>query len=59
MPKAFVTEGDLGSGEPGSSAWHRCFIEQMTDEEIIEHLKEAFDLSVKDIAQEIIDGHST
>lgn len=56
---AFVQDGDLGSGKPGSSAWHRVHVAQMTDRQIIQHLKEAFDMTVQDIAQEIIDGHST
>jgi len=58
MADAFVNDGDLGSGKPGSPQWHRVQIAQMTDEKIIEHLKEAFDMSVQDIAEEIIDGHS-
>ena len=28
--KAFVADGDLGSGEPGSLQWHSCHIAQMT-----------------------------
>lgn len=59
MDKAFVTDGDLGSGEPGSAQWHRVQVAQMTEYRIIKYLKEAFDMTVEDIAKEIIDGHSS
>ena len=40
--KAFVIDGDLGSGEPGSLQWHKCNVLQLTDNEKIAYIREAF-----------------
>ena len=40
--KAFVTDGDLGSGEPGSLRWHKCNLLQLSDEDRIAYIREVF-----------------
>ena len=55
---AYVKDGDVGCGAPGTTAWHRVQVAQRTDAEIIEYLKEAFNMSVPEIAEFLIDGHS-
>ncbi len=42
MEKAFVKNGDVGCGAPGSLSWHKCNILQLTDKEKIAYIKEAF-----------------
>lgn len=42
MSEAFVTDGDLGSGEPGSLQWHKCNVLQRSDEEKIAYIREVF-----------------
>ena len=40
--KAYVTDGDLGSGEPGSLWWHQINLLQLDDNQKIEYIREAF-----------------
>lgn len=42
MSEAFVTDGDLGSGEPGSLQWHKCNLLQLSDVGKIAYIEEAF-----------------
>lgn len=55
MAEAFVKDGDVGSGRPGTTAWHLVQIAQLTDQEIIEYLKEAFNMSVSEIAEMVVE----
>jgi len=46
----YVTDGDLGNGQPGSRRWHLIVLHQLeTDEEIISYMKDALE---HDIAKE-------
>jgi len=65
--KAFVADGDLGSGEPGSLRWHKCNVLQLSDEEKIAYVREAFpnmsnedklDLTVFLIVEKLNNGDS-
>jgi len=42
MAKAFVNDGDVGSGRPGSPQWHRVQVAQMSNLEILNHLRDSF-----------------
>ncbi len=42
MNKAFVTDGDLGSGKPGSLRWHKCNLAQLSDDDRIAYIRETF-----------------
>ena len=66
MTEQYVSDGDLGSGEPGSLQWHKCNILQLTDEEKIAYIREAFlnmsnedklKLTVFLITEKLNDGH--
>ncbi len=60
--KPYVDDGDVGCGAPDTPQWHLCVIAQLSDAEIIEHMKAAFDVEIKDVrqqAEDIINGNST
>ncbi len=40
--QAYVQDGDLGSGEPGSLHWHKCNLRQLSNDDSIVYIKEAF-----------------
>ncbi len=42
MDKAYVTDGDLGSGRPGSLQWHRCNLRQLNQEGRVSYITEAW-----------------
>lgn len=42
MTEAFVIDGDLGSGEPGSLQWHKCQLVQLDMDGKVSYIKEAF-----------------
>ena len=37
-----MADGDLGSGEPGSLRWHKCNLLQLTNDERVAYIREAF-----------------
>ncbi len=40
MPKAYVNDGDVGCGSPGSLSWHKCAVAEMTIMERIAYFEE-------------------
>ncbi len=40
--KAYVNDGDVGCGAPGYLSWHKCNVLQMSDDERIAYVREAF-----------------
>ena len=42
MAEKYVNDGDLGSGEPGSLRWHKCNLLQLTNDERVAYIREAF-----------------
>ncbi len=65
---AYVQDGDVGCGAPGSLSWHKCSVAEMSRDERVNYFKEVIpDMTVDDalsfmaflIAEEIPhgDGH--
>ncbi len=49
MTEDYVSDGDLGSGEPGSLQWHKCHILQLPDDEKVAYIMDVFqDMSEED-----------
>ena len=42
MTEAFVTDGDLGSGTPGSLQWHKVNLRQLNQEGRVAYVTEAW-----------------
>ena len=40
--KAYVQDGDVGCGAPGSLSWHKCNVLQLANDEKIAYIREAF-----------------
>ncbi len=46
---AYVQDGDVGCGAPGSLSWHKCSVAEMSNEERIAYFREAIpDMTVDD-----------
>ncbi len=41
MANAYVQDGDVGCGLPGSLSWHKCAVAEMTSDERIAYFEEA------------------
>ena len=68
MNNAYVQDGDVGCGAPGSLSWHKCSVAEMTAKERLEYFRDALeDMSVDDaflfmvflITEEANNGDST
>lgn len=42
MNKAYVTDGDVGCGAPGSLLWHKTSVAELSHDERLEYLREVF-----------------
>ena len=46
---AYVQDGDVGCGAPGSLSWHKCALAQLSTNEKIDYVRTAFpDMSDED-----------
>jgi len=46
---AYVQDGDVGCGAPGSLSWHKCSVAEMTRQECLVYFREALqDMTVDD-----------
>jgi len=41
MRKAYVQDGDVGCGTPGSLSWHKCSVAEMNQDERLVYFREA------------------
>jgi len=64
--KAYVTNGDVGCGVPGSLQWHKCAVAELEGDELVEYVKEVLPaMSIEDvrlfmlhiIAEKLTDGY--
>jgi len=52
--KAYVTDGDVGCGAPGSLSWHKCAVAEMSRDERVAYFMEVLTSMTFDDALEFM-----